>query len=164
MALRGCKELTRLLKSNNSKHKAKKHFCMTCLQGFSQEKTRDGHYVYCSNNEMVRVEIPNDPILKFSDGQGQLKAPFVIYADFESVLEPMATSSNDPSIPHINLINKHTLSGFCTYSTFAYGYIKNPLYRGKDCLEEFCKYIRSQACQLYNDYPEKPMIPLAKTQ
>ena len=38
------------------------------------------------------------------------------------------------------------------------------LYRCKDCVEEFCKYIRSQACQLYNDYPEKPMIPLTKTQ
>ena len=110
--------------------------------------------------------MPKDPILKFSDGQGQLKAPFGIYADFESILEPMATASNDPSIPHINHINKHTPSGFCTYSTFAHGEIKNPLklYKGKDCVEEFCKYIRSQAHQLYNDYPEKPMIPLTKTQ
>ena len=160
------KSLSRLLRSSNSKHKAKQHFCMNCLQGFSQEKTRDDHYVYCSNNETVRVEIPKDPILNFNDGQGQLKAPFVIYANFESILEPMATASNDPSIPHINHINKHTPSGFCTYSTFTYGEIKNllKLYRGKDCVEEFCKYIRSQARQLYNDYPEKPMIPLTKTQ
>ena len=78
----------------------------------------------------------------------------------------MATASNDPSIPHINHINKHTSSGFCTYSTFAYGEIKNllKLYRGNDCVEEFCKYIRSQAHQLYDDYPEKQMIPLTKTQ
>ena len=132
---------------------------MNCLQGFSQEKTRDDHYVYCSNNETARVEMPKDPILKFNDGQAQLKEPFVIYADFESILEPMATASSDPSIPHINHINKHTPSGFCTYSMFAYGEIKDPpkLYRGKDCVEEFCKYIRSQARQLYNDFPEKPM-------
>ena len=138
---------------------------MNCLQGFNEEKTRDDHYVYCSNNEMVRVEMPKDPILKFSNGQGQLKAPFVIYADFESILEPMSTASNDPSIPHTNHINKHT-PGFCTYSTFAYGNIKNllKLYRDKDCVEEFCKYIRSQAHKLYNNYPEKPMIPLTKAQ
>ena len=160
------KSLSRLLRSSNSKHKAKQHFCMNCLQGFNEEKTRDYHYVYCSNNETVRVEMPKDPILKFSNGQGQLKAPFVIYTDFESILEPMATASNDPSIQQINCINKHTPSRFCTYSMFAYGEIKNPLklYRGKDCVEEFCKYIRSQAHQLYNNYPEELMIPLTKTQ
>ena len=150
------KSLSRLLRSSNSKHKAKQHFCMNCLQGFNEEKTRDDHYVYCLNNETVRVEMPKDPILKFSDCQGQLNALFVIYADFEPILEPMATASNNPSIPHINHINKHTPSGFCTYSKFANGEIKDPLklYRGKDCVEEFCKYIRSQARQLYNDYPE----------
>ena len=160
------KSLSRLLRSSNSKHTTKQHFCMNCLQGFNEEKTRDDHYVYCSNNEMVRVEMPKDPILKFSNGQGQLKAPFVIYADFESILEPMATVSNDPSISHINHINKHTPSEFCTYSTFSYGEIKDPLklYRGKDCVEEFCKYIRSQARQLHNDFPEKPMIPLTPNQ
>ena len=118
------KSLSRLLKSSNSKHKAKQHFCMNCLQGSSQENTRDDHYVYCSNNKMVRVEMPKDPIFKFSNGQGQLKAPFMIYANFEYILEPMATASNDPSIPHFNHINKHTPSGFCTYSMFAYGDIR----------------------------------------
>ena len=84
----------------------------------------------------------------------------MIYADFESILEPMDTASNDPPIPHINHINKHTPSGFCTYNTFAYGDIKDPLklYRGKDFVQEFCKYIRSQARQLYDNFPEKPMI------
>ena len=97
-------------------------------------------------------------------GQCQLKAPFMIYTDFESILEPMDTASNDPSIPHTNHINKHTSSGFCTHSMFAYGELKNPLklYRGKDCVQEFCKYIRSQARRLYNDFQEKPMIPPTK--
>ena len=160
------KSLSRLLGSSNSKHAHKQHFCTNCLQGFNEEKTRDNHYLYCSNNETVRVEMPKDPILKFSNGQGQLKAPLVIYADFESILEPIATDSNDPSISHINHINKHTPSGLCTYSTFAFGDIANPLklYRGKDCVEECCKYIRSQAYKLYNDYPEKPMIPLTSNQ
>ena len=103
------KSLNRLLRSSNSKHKAKQHFSLNCLQGFNEEKTRDDHYVYCSNNEMLRIEMPKDPILKFSNSQGQLKAPFVIYADFESILEPIATASNDPSIPHISttLISTH---------------------------------------------------------
>ena len=78
--------------------------------------------------------MPKEMVLKFSDGQGQLKVPFVIYADFESILEPMSTCSNDPTIPYANHINKHTSSGFCTCSTFGYGNIENPLklYGGRD--------------------------------
>ena len=112
------KSLSRLLGSSNSKHFHKQHFCMNCLQGFNSEKTRDEHFVYCSNNEMVRVEMPKETIFKFSDGQGQLKAPFVTYADFESILEPMSTCTNDPTSAYTNHINKHIPSGFCTYSTF----------------------------------------------
>ena len=110
--------------------------------------------------------MPKETILKFSDGQGQLKAPFVIYADFESILESMSTCSNDPTIPYTNHINKHTPSGFCTYSTFAQGPIENPLklYRGKDCVEEFCKHKKEEARRLYNKFPGKPMIPLTPKQ
>ena len=49
------KSLSRLLGSSNSKHKSKQHFCMNCLQGFNEEKTRDDHCVNCSNNETVIV-------------------------------------------------------------------------------------------------------------
>ena len=35
------KSLSRLLKSSNTKHKCKQHFCMNCLQGFMQESSRD---------------------------------------------------------------------------------------------------------------------------
>ena len=160
------KSLSRLLASHNSKHKSQQHFCMNCLQGFNQEKIRDEYYSYCSDNESVRVEMSTKPILRLTDLQGQLKAPFVIYVDFESILEPMDTCSNDPNIPYMNHINKHTPSGFCTYSTFAYGDVDNPLklYRGQDCLEEFCKHMRAEAHRLYNLFPEKPMDPLTDSQ
>ena len=53
------KSLSRLLSSSNSKHKHKQYFCNTCLQGFTQESSRDEHQVYCIDNKMVRVEMPN---------------------------------------------------------------------------------------------------------
>ena len=37
------KSLSRLLKSSNTKHKCKQHFCMNCLRGFMQELSRDQH-------------------------------------------------------------------------------------------------------------------------
>ena len=50
--------LSRLLKSSNTKRKCKQLFCMNCLQGFTQESSRDQHEVYCEDNESVRVEMP----------------------------------------------------------------------------------------------------------
>ena len=52
------KSLSRLLSSKNSNTKHKQHFCMNCLQGFTQESSRDQHQVYCEDNESVRVEMP----------------------------------------------------------------------------------------------------------
>ena len=53
------KSLRRLLSKQNSKHKESQHFCINCLQGFVEKKSRDEHLVYCRNNEAVRIEMPN---------------------------------------------------------------------------------------------------------
>ena len=162
------KSLSRLLTSRNTKRKCKQHFCKNCSEGFSAESSRDKHYSYCVDNKSVRVKMPtkSKSILKFSDGQGQLKAPFVTYADFESILEPIQGCKGDPTISHTDKINKHTPSGFCTYSAFAYRKVQNPtyIYRGKDCVEKLCEHIRLEAHRLFHMFPEKPMDPLTDKQ
>ena len=152
------KRLSRLLKSSNTKHKCKPHFCMNCLQGFMQESSRDQHQVYCKDNESVRVEMPKQgSTVEFKDGQNQFKVPFIMYADFESILEPMDHGLPNPNQPYTNEVNQHTPSGWCFYSKFTYGDIDNPLrlYRGKDCIETFCSYIKEEAYRLYHMFPEK---------
>ena len=107
------KSLSRLLRSSNTKHKCKQHFCMNCLQGFTQELSRDQHQAYCEDmnclqgftqelsrdqhqayledNESVGVEMPKQgSTVEFKDGQNQFKVPFIMYADFKSILEPMS--------------------------------------------------------------------------
>ena len=94
------KSLSRLLFMQNSKHKEKEYFCMNCLQRFHQKFPRDEHMQYCLNNESVKVEMPHKcPIVEFCDGQYQFKVPFIMYADFESLLEPIQGSSKGPSEP-----------------------------------------------------------------
>ena len=116
------KSLSRLLKSRNTKHKCKQHFCMNCLQGFTQESSRDQHQVYWENNESVRVEMPKQgSTVEFKDGQNQFKVPFMMYAVFESILEsmgPVELGSPNPNQPYTNEVNQHTLSGWCVYSRF----------------------------------------------
>ena len=89
-----------------------------------------------------------------------------MYADFESILEPIQGPGNNPSISSMRGVNVHTPSGWCVYSKFAYGKVTNPLkeYRGKDCIGKFCEHIVSEAQCLHKSFHEKPMEPLTKSQ
>ena len=70
------KSLSRLLSKQNNKHKERQYFCMNCLQGFKEEKSRNEHIGYCKDNESVRIEMPHKrPIVEYSDGQFQFKVP-----------------------------------------------------------------------------------------
>ena len=161
------KSLSRLLCSRNSKHKEVHHFCMNCLQGYPNELSRDEHSRYCKNNEAVRIEVPHKyPIVEYTDGQYQLKVPFIMYADFESILEPISRPSTNPKMPSTRGVNIHTPSGWCFRSEFTYGKVKNPttLYRGPDYIKKFCEHVIKEACRLYRSFPKKPMEPLTKAQ
>ena len=169
------KSLSRLLSSENTKHKGKEYFCMNCLQGFKEESSRDEHIGYCIDNESVKVEMPyKNPIVQYSDGQFQFNVLFIMYADFESIPEPIQGPGNDPRISSTRGINNHVPSGWCVHSEFAYGpsgpktplrsyrKVENPLklYRGKDCVKKFCDHVIGEARRLYQSFPEKPMKPL----
>ena len=157
------KSLSRLLSSQNTKHKGKEYFCMNCLQGFNKESSRDEHLDYCINNESVKVEMPHKkPIVQYSDGQFQFNVPFIIYAVFESILEPIQGPENNPRISSTSGINNHVPSGWCIRSEFVYGKVENPLklYCGEDCVKKFCDHIIGEARRLYQSFPEKPMKPL----
>ena len=110
--------------------------------------------------------------LKFHDGQCQLKVPFMLYTDFESILKPVderykekmntMKAERKGKAPYTEKINTHVLSGWCVYSTFAYGDVPNLLkmYRGKDCVEKFVEYIEEEVKRLYATFPQQPMTKL----
>ena len=159
--------LSRLLSKQNSKHKERQYFCMNCLQGFKEEKSRNEHIGYCKDNESVRIEMPHKrPIVEYSDGQFQFKVLFIMYADFGSILELIQGPGNNPKILTTRGINVHVPSGWCVWSEFAYGEVKDPLklYGGKDCNRKFCEHVIGEAHRLYHSFPEKPMEPLMKAQ
>ena len=115
------KSLGRLLSKMNSKHNPSQHFCTNFLQGFSDIQSRDDHYTYCSSNQAVRIEMPTkNPIVEYSNGQHKFKVPFIMYADFESILEPIQGASNNPNQSSTRGVNVHTPSGWCLHSKFSY--------------------------------------------
>ena len=74
-----------------------------------------------------------------------------MYADFESILEPISGPGNNPRISATRDINVHIPSGWCIRSEFAYGEVKDPLvlYREKDCVRKFCDHVIGEACHFY---------------
>ena len=133
--------------------------CMNCLQGFNEESSRDEHLDYCINNESVKVEMPHrNLIVQYSDGQFQFKVPFIMYADFESILEPIQGLENNPRISSTRGVNNHIPSGWCVCSELAYGKVENPLklYHGEDCVKKFCDHVIGETRRLYQSFPENP--------
>ena len=65
----------------------------------------------------------------------------------------------------MKLINTRHLVGVFTASLLT-EMVDNLLrtYRGKDCIETFCNYIKGEARRLYHMFPELPMGPLTKKQ
>ena len=164
------KSLGRLLCSENTKHKESQEFCINCLQGFSSTEVRDKHFEYCIDNEAVKVEMPRQGSkIRFKDGSKQMKVPFIMYADFESILQKVdsdleETKDENGEKSYTQKVNQHIPSGFCVYSKFAYGEVQDPLmlYRGRDCVDVFCDYIEKEVKRLYHMFPQKKMEPLTK--
>ncbi|KAL9983793.1 hypothetical protein ACROYT_G006023 [Oculina patagonica] len=86
------KRVSALLHDQN-KHQHKNHFCMLCLTCFTRADLLENHEKYCNgvNGRPTRIEMPEEGknTLYFKNYQKQMKAPFVIYADFEALLIKM---------------------------------------------------------------------------
>ena len=86
--------LPRLL-SNITKHTNQEHFCLRCLGHFSSEEVLARHKELCTRDDfMSALNILPLPVLKhaqikFNQCKYCTKAPLVIYADSESILEPL---------------------------------------------------------------------------
>ena len=78
-----------------------------------------------------------DKWLQFHDGQGQFKVPFMLCANFESILKPLderykvemsrMKDERKGKTSYTENINTHVLSGWCVYNKFAYGEVPDPI-------------------------------------
>ena len=86
------KSLSRLLSRENRVKRNQQYYCLNCLNAFNSRSSRDEHYGNCIDHKAVQIEMPQreeDKWVQYHDGQKQFKVPFIMYADFESILEPM---------------------------------------------------------------------------
>ena len=132
-----------LFDQNN--HKEQYHYCHYCLHGFTKKTLLDKHIPYCQVHGAQRTEMPDEDNkwLKYTDVSKQLKSPYVVYADFECILERIYGCQPDPKTSSTIKLAKHVPSGF-TYKVVG---LTDDLtedhvtYRGPNAAEVFVEHM-----------------------
>ena len=110
------KNLSALLTSQVNKRKGKFYFCLNCLNGYDTLEKLDKHKEYCNEKESIKINMPpQETYIKFIKYLYSEKAPFVIYADFESILKPLNTCKPDPNKSYTLKYNEHEPVSFVYY-------------------------------------------------
>ena len=91
------KKLSPLFRGLTSKHDGD-FYWLNCFHSIRKEKNLNKHKNVCKNHDYCYVEMPkkDNKILKYNHGEKSMKAPFIIYADLERLLEKMNISHSNP--------------------------------------------------------------------
>ena len=129
--------------NKQTKHKEKKHFCMHCLQCFISERVLKNHKDNCiqvNGAQAVKMPTKDNNILKFNNFHKQQAVPFVIYADFEAIIEKISGCKPNNDRSYTEAYQKHTDCGYgykvvCCYDD---KYTKPvQIYRGEKAVYKF---------------------------
>ena len=90
---------------------------------------------------------------------------FIIYTNLEFIIEKTDGCKNNLENSSTTKVSKHIRSGFSmsTISSFRRIENKHDLYRSKDCMKKFCKFLREHAVRIIN-FKKKKMNLLTKEQ
>ena len=110
------KNISALLSSQINNNDHKRYFCLNCFNSFKSPDSLDKHKEYCYNNECVKILMPpQNTFLRFKNFRYSEKAPFAIYADFESLIKPLDNCDPDPNRSYTKKYQKHEPISFCYY-------------------------------------------------
>ena len=110
------KNKSALIAAQINKHKGSREICLNCFNTFNSLKELEKHKGYCYNNECVKINMPPEgTYLNFKNFANSEKAPFTIYADFESLIKPLYNCKPDPNQSYTNKYQKHEPISFTCY-------------------------------------------------
>lgn len=138
------KNLSKLVVSQCNNSKEKIWICDRCLHYFYSEMKLKNHKIECEKKNKCKITMPKKNSMQrwitFNNYKRQLPVPFIVYADIESLLQP---------IPHptINQENKMPKGVYQRHIPNSVGYYIHDLYNpdeskyrsftGSDCIEWF---------------------------
>jgi len=157
------KRLTALLYDQNC-HNESKHFCERCLHGYSRKELLERHKPECkgllktaTKTEMLKE---GENKMAFKNHYKQTKAPYVIYADFECVMEKMA-GCEPPSAKSFTVkTEKHEPCELSYIAVRSDGKLFGPFnYRGRDAVYVFLTWLLNHEREMREDMANKrPLV------
>ena len=145
---------SRLISSQASKHKGKVYVCERCINAFTTENALKEHEKHCMNKDCVHLKMPAPgstiSFKRFERGQ---RVPFVIYADFESLLKPISRCDPNPEISSTTKYQKHELISFSYYIKCFEDTVcdlEPRTYTGEDATEKFIEWIEKDVKYISN--------------
>ena len=154
-------DISWLVGSQVSKHKEKCFICDNCLNPFPTEESLNKHKEYCDTNECIKTIMPKKgSVVKFKNYRNSEMVPFVIYADIESLLEPIQSCGPNPGGSYTEKFQKHKPISFSYYikcfddNVFS----REPrTYTGLDATQKFVESLEKDVKEIAN-IPEEGKI------
>ena len=158
------KNKSALIASQINNHKGSRHICLNCFNSFNSPETLKTHKEYCYENESVKTLMPPPgTYLRFKNFLHSEKAPFAIYADFESLIKPMDNCDPNPNKSYTKKIQKHEPVSFSyyiksfnenVYESRLRGYIKEKP-EVEDVIDIFIKWLEEDVKAIANIKPKQ---------
>ena len=160
------KRLTALLYDQN-RHNESKHFCERCLHGYKTKDLLERHKPECKGllKSPTRTEMSKEGENKmaFTNFQKQMKAPYVVYADFECLVKKISTCESNDKKSFTVKTEKHEPCGFSYVVARSDGKTSGPFtYRGEDAVYVFLRYLTNHETELREDMANKRPLVMAK--
>ena len=160
------KNKSALIASQINNHKGSREICLNCFNSFNSPETLEKHKEYCYENESVKTTMPPPgTYLRFKNFLHSEKAPFAVYADFESLIKPMDNCDPDPNKSYTKKYQKHKPISFSYYINSSIDGVFKPVLRkytktkpeDADAMDVFIKWLEEDVKAIAN-IEEKEMI------
>ena len=158
------KNKSALITSQKNNHKGKRHVCLNCFNSFNILESLNKHKEYCYKNKCVKTNMPSpNTYLRFKNFLHSEKAPFAVYADFESLIKPLDNCDPDPNKSYTKKYQKHEPISFSYYILCSIDGVYKPVLRkytqtkpeDADAMDIFIKWLEEDVKDIANIEPKQ---------
>ena len=144
---------------SKTKHKDKKHFCMSCLQNFSTKEILNNHRKQCLLINGCQAVNYKSGLIKFKNYGKQIPLIFKIYADTECFLKRTKIKESENTIKYQeHQPNSIGAKLVCIGDRFT---LPSIIFKGKDCINKFITWVLDKqkwTKQIIKQYFDKRLI------
>ena len=158
------KNMSALIFSQINNHKGSRHICLNCFNSFKTNDKLDKHKEYCYNNECIKMLMPPPgTFLRFKNFLHSEKAPFIVYADFESKIKSIDNCDPDPTKSYTKKYQKHEPISFVYYIKCFKDSVREPKLKtyiktkpeDEDAMDVFIRWLEKDVKDIANIKPKE---------